>query len=312
MLPGALPVRRERTALSTELPIVDAHQHFWDPRVNYHPWLCDEPMRPFRYGDYSAIRRPYLPADYFADAAGHCVVKSVYVETGWNPDDPIGEMRFVGELRRETAFPTVAVAQAWLDRDDVAPVLEQQAAFPFVRGIRHKPRANRSPGDGAPGGMADPKWRAGFARLARHGLRFDLQTPWWHLHEAALLARAFPETPIILNHTGLPADRSRDGVAGWERAMAKLAACPNAAVKLSGLGVPGSPWTAEANRAIVLTAIELFGVERCMFASNFPVDSLCGSFATIFGGFREIVGDFSPADRCKLFHDNAIRSYAME
>ena len=298
--------------MSTELPIVDAHQHFWDPRVNYHPWLCDEPMRPFRYGDYSAIRRAYLPADYFADAAGHRVVKTVYVETEWDPGDPIGEMRFVDRLRRETGFPTVAVAQAWLDRDDVARVLEQQAAFAFVRGVRHKPRANRSPGDGAPGGMADPKWRAGFARLARHGLRFDLQTPWWHLHEAALLARAFPETSIILNHTGLPADRSRDGVAGWKRAMAKLAACPNAAVKLSGLGVPGSPWTAEANRSIVLTAIELFGVERCMFASNFPVDSLCGSLATIFGGFRAIVGDFSPADRHKLFHDNAIRSYAME
>ena len=298
--------------MSTELPIVDAHQHFWDPRVNYHPWLCDEPMRPFRYGDYSAIRRAYLPADYFADAAGHRVVKTVYVETEWDPGDPIGEMRFVDRLRRETGFPTVAVAQAWLDRDDVARVLEQQAAFAFVRGVRHKPRANRSPGDGAPGGMADPKWRAGFARLARHGLRFDLQTPWWHLHEAALLARAFPETSIILNHTGLPADRSRDGVAGWKRAMAKLAACPNAAVKLSGLGVPGSPWTAEANRAIVLTTIELFGVERCMFASNFPVDSLCGSLATIFGGFRAIVGDFSPADRHKLFHDNAIRSYAME
>jgi len=298
--------------LSTEFPIVDAHQHFWDPRVNYHPWLCDEPMLPFRYGDYSAIRRPYLPVDYFADAAGHRVVKTVYIETGWNPDDPIGEMSFVDGLRRETGFPTVAVAQAWLDRDDVAEVLEQQAAFPFVRGIRHKPRANRSPGDGAPGGMADPKWRAGFARLARHGLRFDLQTPWWHLHEAARLARDFPETPIILNHTGLPADRSRDGLAAWERAMAKLAARPNAALKISGLGVPGSPWTAEANRAIVLTAIELFGVERCMFASNFPVDSLCGSFATIFGGFREIVRDFSPADRRKLFHDNAIRSYAME
>ena len=298
--------------MSTELPIVDAHQHFWDPRVNYHPWLCDEPLRPFRYGDYSALRGPYLPADYFADAAGHRVVKTVYVETEWDPGDPIGEMRFVDRLRRETGFPTVAVAQAWLDRDDVGRVLEAQAAFPFVRGIRHKPRANRSPGDGAPGGMADPKWRAGFARLARHGLRFDLQTPWWHLHEAAVLARDFPETPIILNHAGLPADRSRDGVAGWKRAMAKLAACPNAAVKISGLGVPGSPWTAEANRAIVLTAIELFGVERCMFASNFPVDGLCGSLATIFNGFREIVGDFSPADRHKLFHDNAIRSYAME
>jgi predicted TIM-barrel fold metal-dependent hydrolase len=298
--------------LTTDFPIADAHQHFWDPRVNYHPWLCDEPPRPFRYGDYRALRRPYLPADYFADAATQGVVKTVYVETEWDPADPVGEMRYVAGLRRETGFPTVAVAQAWLDRDDVAGVLEQQAAFPFVRGIRHKPRANPSPGDGAPGGMTDARWRAGFARLAHHRLRFDLQTPWWHLHEAAALARDFPETTIILNHAGLPADRSPDGIAGWRRAMAGLAACPNAAVKLSGLGVPGSPWTADANRAIVLTAIELFGVARCMFASNFPVDGLCASFAAIYGGFREIVGGFPLADRRRLFHDNAVRIYALE
>jgi len=298
--------------LSTDLPIADAHQHFWDPRVNYHPWLCDEPPGPFRYGDYRALRRPYLPAHYFADAAEQGVVRTVYVETEWDPADPAGEMRYVERLRRETGFPTVAVAQAWLDRDDVADVLERQAAFPFVRGIRHKPRANASAADGAPGGMTDARWRAGFARLARHRLRFDLQTPWWHLHEAAALARDFPETAIVLNHAGLPADRSRDGVAGWKRAMAALAACPNAVVKISGLGVPGVPWTAEANRAIVLTAIELFGVARCMFASNFPVDGLCASFAAIYGGFRAIVGDFGPADRRRLFHDNAVRIYAME
>jgi predicted TIM-barrel fold metal-dependent hydrolase len=304
--------QRTRIALSIGFPIVDAHQHFWDPRANYHPWLCDEPMIPFRYGDYSAIRRPYLPADYFADATGYRVVRTVYVETGWDPGDPIGEMRFVDRLRRETGFPTVAVAPAWLGRDDAARVLEQQAEFPFVRGIRDKPRANRSPGDAAPGGMADPKWRAGFARLARHGLRFDLQTPWWHLHEAAALAREFPGTPIVLNHTGLPADRSGAGLAGWARALALLAACPNATLKISGLGLPGSPWTAAANRAIVLTAIERFGPGRCMFASNFPVDGLCGSFATIFRGFDEIVAGCSAAERRGLFHDNAIRIYAME
>jgi predicted TIM-barrel fold metal-dependent hydrolase len=150
------------------LPIVDAHQHFWDPRANYHPWLCDETPVAFRYGDYSALRRPYFPADYLADAAGHEVVKTVYVETEWDPRDPLGETAWVERLRRETGLPTVMVAQAWLDRDDAASVLERQAAFAFVRGVRHKPRR---------GAMRDARWRAGYARLARHGLRFDLQAP---------------------------------------------------------------------------------------------------------------------------------------
>ena len=291
--------------------IVDAHQHFWDPGVNYHPWLSDEPPIPFRYGDYRAIRRRYLPPDYLADASPYRVEKSVYVETEWDPRDPVGETRYVETLRREHGLPSVAVAQAWLDRDDAAEVLERQAWFSFVRSVRHKPRANASAGDGAPGGTTDPRWRAGFARLAPLGLRFDLQTPWWHLAEAARLAADFPGTQIILNHAGLPADRSPEGIAGWRAAMTTLAREPNVAVKISGLGQRGAAWTAEANRGIVRTVIELFGIERCMFASNFPVDGLCASFATIFDGFREIVADLDIDSQRALFRDNAMRIYGI-
>ncbi len=298
--------------MSIGFPIVDAHQHFWDIDANYYPWLRDEPMIPFRYGDYSAIRRRYLPQDYLADAAPFQVAKTVYVEAEWDPTDPIGETRYIASLREATGFPTVMVAQAWLDRDDCERVLEQQAEFDFVRSIRHKPRANVSPADTAPGGMTDSKWRAGFAHLARLGLRFDLQTPWWHLHEAADLARAFPQTTIVLNHTGLPSDRSTEALARWKRAMKVLATCPNAVVKISGLGQRGKAWTAEGNREVVLAAIDAFGVERAMFASNFPVDSLCASFDTIYSGFDEIVGGFPEAERRALFHDNAVRIYAME
>lgn len=289
--------------MSAQFPIVDAHQHFWDPRVNYHPWLCDQPPLPFRYGDYAALRKPYLPADYFADARGHEVVKTVYVETEWNPRDPLGETAWVDALRRDSGFPTVMVAQAWLDREDAASVLERQAAFDFVRGIRHKPR---------PGAMRDARWRSGYALLGRHGLRFDLQARWSELVDAAALCRAFPGIPLVLNHTGLPADRSTQGIAGWKRALCLLAECPNAAIKISGIAVPGVRWTAELNREIVLTAIEIFGVRRVMFASNFPVDGLCATFDEIYRGFQEIVKGFSVMEQRALFHDNATRIYSME
>jgi len=285
------------------LPIADAHQHFWDPRANYHPWLCDPEPIAFRYGDYSALRRPYLLEDYRADAAGVDVMKTVYVETEWDPSDPLGETAWVERLRREAGLPTVMVAQAWLDRDDAAEVLERQAGFAFVRGIRHKPRA---------GQMRDARWRAGYARLAPLGLRFDLQVAWPELSDAAHLCRRFPDTQLILNHTGLPADRSPEGIRGWQHAIEALAECPNAAIKISGLGTPGLPWTAERNRAIVLSAIEAFGIERAMFASNFPVDGLCARFAEIYSGFGEIVKDFPAGEQRRLFHDNAVRLYAME
>jgi predicted TIM-barrel fold metal-dependent hydrolase len=159
--------------------------------------------------------------------------------------------------------------------------------------------------------MTDPAWRDGYAGLQLNGLHYELQTPWWHLHEAARLAADFPETKIVLNHTGLPADRSAAGIAGWKQAMQQLAPCPNVAVKISGIGQAGQPWTVEANREVVLTTIELFGPQRCMFASNFPVDSLCASFTEIFAGFDAIVADFSDAERRALFHDNAVRIYRM-
>ena len=295
-------------------PIVDAHQHFWDPARNYHPWLCDEPMIPFRYGDYSSIRGRFLPPDYLA-ATGHWQVeKTVYVETEWDPGDPVGETRYIHQVAAEYGYPHAVVAQAWLDRDDAAEVLAQQAAFPLVRSVRHKPQASASPSAarrGAPGSMDDPRWRAGYALLQKHGLMFDLQVPWWHLDAAAELARDFPATPLILNHTGLPSDRSPQGLDGWRKALATMAREPNVMLKISGLGLRGQPWQIEDNAPLIRDAMTLFGVERCMFASNFPVDGVVASFETIFDGFHAAVAHLPDASLRKLFHDNAVRCYRL-
>ncbi|HEX2477897.1 MAG TPA: amidohydrolase [Geminicoccaceae bacterium] len=299
----------------TDLPIVDAHQHFWDLERNYLPWLCDEEAIPFRYGDYSALRRNYLPPDYLRDAAGHNVIKTVYVETEWDPRDFVGETRWLQEIIAGTGLPHGIVAGARLDDPDVEAVLAGHAACPQVRGIRHKPRAASSPADvriGAPGSMGDAAWRRGYAVLEKYGLSFDLQTPWWHLAEAAALARDFPHTQIILNHTGLPADRSPEGLASWRRAMQTLAAQGNVALKISGLGQPGQPWTIAANGPVVRDAIAIFGADRCMFASNFPVDGLCADFDTIFRGFKTIVADLSQAEQSSLFCANALKFYRLD
>jgi predicted TIM-barrel fold metal-dependent hydrolase len=298
----------------TDLPIVDAHQHFWDLERNYLPWLSDPAPIPFRYGDYGALRRNYLPEDYFRDAGAHRVVKTVFVETEWDPADPVGESRWLAEVIAASGFPHGIVAGGRLDDPGIEAVLAGHAAFSRVRGIRHKPRAAPAPDQvepRAPGSMGDPAWRRGYALLEKYGLSFDLQTPWWHLGEAAALARDFPRTQIILNHTGLPADRSVEGLAGWREAMARLAACPNVAVKISGLGQPGKAWTVGANAPIVRDTIAIFGVERCMFASNFPVDGLCASFDTIYAGFKTIVADLDPADQRRLLHDNSVRFYRL-
>lgn len=292
-------------------PVVDAHHHFWDPHSNYHPWLAPEANIPFRYGDYSAIKRRYLPPEYFADAGRHQVVQTVYVETEWDPADPVGETRFVEQLAARYGVPNAIVAQAWLDHSDAEAVLAEQAAFPSVRSVRHKPGGPDAPervGEQR-SLMSDDRWRRGYAALLPLGLHFDLQTPWWNLDEAGRLARDFPHTTLILNHAGLPSDRSEQGLAGWHAAMARFAEQPNAVVKISGLGQPGKAWRAEDNAWIVREIIAMFGAERAMFASNFPVDSLCGTFDDIYSGFKRIVRDLPSADQERLFYSNARRIY---
>jgi predicted TIM-barrel fold metal-dependent hydrolase len=292
-------------------PVVDAHQHFWDPIANDHPWLRPDVMIPFRYGDYSAIKRPYLPDDYRRDAAGHAVCETVYVETEWDPKTPLDETRYASGLSARHRLPNAIVGQAWLNRDDAAAVIAGQAAFPLVRSIRHKPQGPMSPDevDRTRTLMSDDRWRRGFALLERHGLHFDLQTSWWNFDEAIALARDFPRTLIILNHAGLPADRSPDGLAGWRAAMARLAEEPNVRVKISGLGLRNRPWRVDDNRWIVEQTVAMFGAERAMFASNFPVDSLCGSFDTIFSGFKRIAARYSKAEQARLFCETAREVY---
>src|SRR3978361_1330585 len=126
-------------------PIIDPHQHFWDLSRNYLPWLSDEPIASFRYGDYSALKRNYLPSDYRRDALGLNLAGSVFVETEWDRRDPFGETRWVHDLVCQSGLPCAMVAPAALHHDEVAVILADHASFPFVRGIRHKPTSAPSP-----------------------------------------------------------------------------------------------------------------------------------------------------------------------
>lgn len=295
-------------------PFIDTHQHFWDLGRNPYPWLQDPEPIPFRYGDYSALRRNYLPADLARDTEGFAPMKTVHIEAEWDRANPVDETRWLSGLAAETGRPSACVAHAALDGAEVQSVLAQQAAFALVRGIRHKPVTAATREDarrGLPGSMDDERWRRGYALLARHGMSFDLQAPWWNLDQAADLAADFPGTQMIINHTGLPADRSPEGLAAWRTAIEQVARRSNVALKISGLGQRGQRWTAEANVPVIRDAIAIFGAGRCMFASNFPVDSLVAGYGTILQGFLAAIADRPDAERRQLLHDNAQRIYRL-
>lgn len=301
------------------LPIVDAHHHFWAIPSNPHPWLTELPRIPFRYGDYAAICNDFLPPDYAQAQGLHKVMRHVTMEGEWTPTDPAGEAFWMHALSLQTGEPHAMAAQIWLDRDDVGQVLQCYGAAPlagFVRSVRHKPRClprNQFVSTWAePGSMRCDRWRQGYAMLENTPLMFELQAPWWHMAEALELATDFPSVHIVVNHAGLPAERDAESLLKWRDAMTLLAQAPNVSVKLSGLGVPGQAWTAERQAPVVHTLIDIFGHERCMFASNFPVDGLLVSLDTLWQVFKDIAQRYTPEQRLALFCDNALTTYRLE
>lgn len=253
----------------------------------------------------------FMPDDYDRVSSDRTIHATVTMEGEWTADDPTGEAIWMQQLANETNRPAAHVAQAWLDQADLAATLATYRNLPIVKSVRHKPRANAKPG-GPPGGMTDTAFQTGFQRLGDEGLMFDLQTPWWHLHEAMEMSQLSPHTTIILNHSGMPVDRSDTGIAGWQSALKDFSTLPNAYLKISGLGIRDRPWQLDDNYEIIRYCIETFGAERCMFASNFPVDGLCGSFDTIYSGFEAASSDDPLASRESLFFRTAAKVYAID
>jgi predicted TIM-barrel fold metal-dependent hydrolase len=298
---------------SGAVELVDAHHHLWDLRRNSYPWLRQLDPH-FFLGDYSPIMRDYGPRDYLADARGHNVVATVHVEAEMDRAAQLRESEWLTAIHAEFGFPNAIVAHAWFHTPEGPDIIARQAGFPLVRGIRSKPVTAPSPGailQGAPGSMQDEKWLRGLALLERYGLSWDLRVPPWHLPEAARVATAFPRIPIVLNHTGFPWDRSEAGLANWIAGMEAIAAAPNVWLKVSEFGLKDQPWDYESNRRIVHEAIRIFGIERCMFATNFPVAGLRASYERIVRSVRRMLEERTEAERHQFFVANAKRFYRL-
>ncbi len=297
-----------------DLPIIDPHHHLWDlQRFNY-PWLSMRPLPASVAGDVAPIAQSYLLKDYLADTAKHNLVKSVHIDAGFDPSRPVEETRWLQSIADEHGFPHGIVAKAELHKPDVEATLAAHCQFANVRGIRHIVNWHPDPAKTyvtKPDFLTDTAWLRGFALLKSYRLSFDLQLYPSQMAAAATLASRHPETVIILNHAGMPVDRDSDAIVLWRNGMRLLAAQPNMWVKISGLGMVDWRWTEDTIRPFVLETIDIFGVERCMFASNFPVDKLYSSFDALYDAFQNIVAAFEDHEKRKLFADTAAIVYRL-
>jgi predicted TIM-barrel fold metal-dependent hydrolase len=301
-------------ANGAEIRLVDAHHHLWDLECHFYPWLSPRPLPPAMAGDTSPIAKTYRVADLLDDARNQNLVKSVHVEAGFDPSSPLVETQWLQEVANANGFPHAIVAKAELQRPDVESLLAKHKQFANVRGIRHMVSWHRNPMKtfiDRSDLLRDGQWLKGFALLKKYDLSFDLQVYPSQMDDAIHLAQTHPETSIILDHTGMPVDRDQASLEQWRRKMRELGKLPNVTVKISGLGMFDHDWTKDSIRPFVLHAIDSFGTNKSMFASNFPVDKLYSSYDAVFDAFKEITRDFSPSEREALFAGNDERVYRI-
>lgn len=297
----------------TRLPIIDPHMHLWDFTRQHYSWLMDRPLPHNPAGNVESIARPYGLSDYLADTGGLDIRGVVHVEAGPDPDHALSETAWLQEVADTGALPMALVAFAALNDPDVERLLAAHAAHGAVCGIRHIINWHSDPAKtySSRDVIGDADWQRGYALLAKYGLSMDLQIYPSQMATAAALAARHPDIQVILNHTGMPTDRDADGLAQWRRGLALLAAQPNVAIKISGLAMIDRQWTPDSLRPFILQAIDAFGTDRAMFASNFPVDRLYGAFGLHYAAYDRITADFTDGERRALFADNAARLYRL-
>jgi L-fuconolactonase len=323
--------KRQEEIIEPDLPIIDPHHHLWDRDARY--------------------LLPELLADI---GSGHNVQATVFLQCAsmYRADGPpelrpIGETEFVNGAAAMSASGIYGPARicagivGYADLRLAAKVEAVLEAHLRAGGGRFRGIRNSTVWDAdetittvslkpPPRLMYDPAWREGFARLAPLKLSFDGWLYYTQLGEVTDLARAFPDTTIIVDHVGgvlgigAYAGRRDEIFAQWRTSIAELARCPNVYMKLGGLGMrtngfdfhardlpPASQDLATAWRPYVETCIAAFGVERSMFESNFPVDKGSCSYAILWNALKRLASGYSAAEKKALFHDTAAKVYRL-
>ena len=258
-------------------PAIDTHHHIWLRKDV--AWLADPPI-PRMFGDYFGIRRDYPVEEFINDVKPQGVTKSVHVTAMWGPGRALDETRWLQSVADKHGFPHGIVCNADLADPDVETALKAQRQFPNLRGVRQmlywdsetvRQAAPR------PDFCNSPDFRRGFALLEKHDLHFELQVYAGQAAYAVELIKAFP----------------------------------NLHVKISGLGMYSSGVTLPQARQVIRDVIQIFGVERTIYGSNFPLEKLHASYADFFGVYRAVLSEFTEAEQRAVLHDNAVKFYRL-
>jgi predicted TIM-barrel fold metal-dependent hydrolase len=291
--------------------LIDAHHHVW--RLDRLPWLAGRPV-PRIFGPHEPLRRDYTIEEYAADANAAGVTGSVYVQANVAPGWETEEIAWASAEGAREGLVQGTVAFADLAAPDVADVLDRHREVATLRGVRQQLHWHANPAyrfADAPDAMLRPAWQRGLREVATRGLPFELQVFPGQYEHALALVHAFPETTFVLLHAGMLEDRSPEGLAAWRAGLARFAACEHVVCKLTGLGTFTRSCTGAEWRPQVEPALDAFGPRRCIFGSNFPVESLWTTYRELVDVFVACLSGLDPHERHEVLHGAATRVYRL-
>lgn len=279
--------------------IIDTHQHLWDVTKFRLPWLAGG----------GPLAKSHLMSDYLQACAGLDVVKTVYMEVDVDPAQHVEEAEYVIDLCRRSDNPmAAAVIGGRPAADGFGAYIRRFKDEPFVKGVRQVLH-----GGTPPGYCLGEEFVRGIRQLGEHGLSFDLCLRAGELLDGAKLADLCPGTRFILDHCGNANVQATDRSA-WQRDIAQVARRDNVVCKVSGIvaSAPSGAWTAEDLAPIISHVAEVFGTDRVMFGSDWPVCTRAATYRQWVEALQSVVRAWGEEDRRKLFHDNAATFYGLE
>jgi len=258
----------------------------------------------------------YLLEQYGKDITGFKVTQSVHVEACW-PGDPVGETKWLDEIAdgNEAGIPQAIVGHCDLSSSDVESILQRHCQSKRMRGIRHmlnyhpdKMVYSEASHDNF---LSDPQWLKGLALLEKYNLSFEMHILPRQMHRAAEAVRSVPNVRIMVDHCGLPYERDETTMRVWREGLTELAQFPNVYCKVSGMFATNPQWTQDAVAGVVKPVLDIFSIDRCVFASNFPVDRVNGTFPQLMSALEAILQPYSLEDKKKFFAENARKFYRL-
>jgi L-fuconolactonase len=274
--------------------MIDSHQHFWQVGRFDYPWMTS---------DLGVLYRDYLPHDLAPIIEACGVTRTVLVQAS----NSVAESHWLLNLADENSF--IAGVVGWVDLMSpiVDPQLDELSAHPKFKGVRHL--VESEPSDDW---LIQPFALSGLRQLSRYGLTYDLLVHTRHLKYVPQVVEAVPELSFVIDHLAKPPIANNE-IKEWSQALKPLASYPNVHCKLSGLVTEANwtSWQTDDLRPYVEYALELFGADRLMFGSDYPVCLLAASYDRVLDAFQEILEPLSDAEREKIFSNNAAEFYRL-